>query len=220
MVTLYLLVHLPAAPYHYPFSKIGHYHKYFNKRLQKQGIDDVCNRLSEIQPEDERLKKYDEIVLLYSKYFCDLSQDVFSSEQNIIGKQVAWEYHLDYADIKQDNKTALLSDLPKNTNNAEIATVQNLFSVDKKFVTFPLKTFESLTLNHLQLDVLAQVEELEKKCDESVFLEKEMPWFLQAEHLQWMSHKRTDFLFASPFSSAYDAYINFMNMLSDLKTRL
>ncbi|MBT28252.1 MAG: hypothetical protein CMO01_01235 [Thalassobius sp.] len=83
---------------------------------------------------------------------------------------------------------------------------------------------ESMPINHLQEDALAFLKEISHLANlhhsNSSSLKSNIEWFSQAEHFHWMLHNNEDLIFKSPFKTNYDAYINYMNMLTDLKEQL
>ena len=215
MKTLCVLVHVPAIPYHYPFSKIGHYHKYFNDQLQKKSVKRIYESLFELMKNLEWFEKYNDVKLFLSSYFIKLCPSVLSIIKDIAYKQIKWEYILSESGIAK----ASISDLSQNLNNVDFTTIQSIIHHGEKFEISNLHFSRDITLNHLQQDVLKQLERFKENNSKKLISENLVSWFLQAEHLQWMSHEKDNFIFNSPFANAYDAYINYMNMFSDLKAR-
>lgn|GEM_PF-4043058 len=215
MKTLCVLVHVPAVPYHYLFSKIGHYHKYFNNQLQKKSVERIYKSLFELKKNKNDFKEYIEIKLFLSSYFTRLCPSVFSIIKNIDYQQINWEYVLSESTISK----AFIPDLPRNFKDVDYTTIQSIILQGKQFETSNMHFSRDIVLNHLQQDVLKQLEKFKANNNKKLISENQVSWFLQAEHLQWMSHEKDNFIFNSPFANAYDAYINFMNMFSDLKAR-
>ena len=213
MKTLCVLVHVPAVPYHYPFSKIGHYHKYFNNELQKKTVERIYGLLIELIKNINSFGEYNEVKLFISSYFASLCSKIFSSIKDLVYEQINWEYVLPESVMTR----ASIPDLPQNFKNVDFTTIQSIVKHRKNFKIINKHFCRNLDLNHLQHDVLKQVVEFKAKYGSEVYSNSQIAWFLQAEHLQWMSHEKEKIIFNSPFANAYDAYINYMNMLSDLK---
>ncbi|UZR94714.1 hypothetical protein [Chondrinema litorale] len=83
---------------------------------------------------------------------------------------------------------------------------------------------QSMPINHLQEDALSFLKEISHLANlhhsSGSILKSNIEWFSQAEHFHWMLHNNEDLIFKSPFKTNYDAYINYMNMLTDLKEQL
>lgn len=82
-----------------------------------------------------------------------------------------------------------------------------------------LSTWLGNTLQSEAFEKLYALSDAIQKCDDPM-LQKEWDLLQSTDHFAYMSTDQESFVQNNPYGSPYDAFINYMNVLSDLKIRL
>ncbi len=105
---------------------------------------------------------------------------------------------------------------------------RNIPPVDTAAVGHPIswdgydKDVSAWTGNDLQQEALRAIYSISERlrlCDNQI-LKQDFNYLLSADHFKFMSTKNGTYNPFSPYESSYDAFINYMNVVSDLQIRL
>lgn len=205
MLKKYVCVHLPVAPISYSFSKIGHYHRYDSEKLQRKQEKYFIAQLKSLL-KDEVLDR--QFKFISSSYTFPLFPDEL---QEKIFRQIDWSFGS--TDLRNSQLKIRVGDEVENTGE------WYYFNIQTGGLVKLADNIWTLTPNELQAEVCRILSYLKSLHSEDTNFHQQLKWFLNAEHILWMDKDTEKYLFASPFNSPYDAYINLMNMLSDFKLR-
>jgi len=203
----HLFLHVPVIPKHYAFDKIGHYHHYVeDKKLRKQLL--LFNRhVTALTQKSNWQKRF---YLVCSIYTYGLLPDYL---QQVIQLQIDWRFK-QYTHAKEGGvlfKIPALETIDQTDGNL------HFYDVGKQHLIKTSIPHTILNPNELQIEVLNILDALQDFQINNIHFHEQLNWFLNAEHILWMSKDNKQHVYSSPFSNAYDAYINVMNMLSDFK---
>ena len=109
-----------------------------------------------------------------------------------------------------------------------IEVFENISSVDTAYVGHPIswdgedKDVSAWTGNDLQQEALRAIYSISERLHMSSneILKQDFAYLLAADHFKFMSTKMGTYVPFSPYDSSFDAFTNYMNIVSDMQIRL